>query len=279
MSAFQLGIVTFGEDMLTMLKADDIASEVLRPAPSRYHCIKDFIKEKALNLKGTHLVRRNTGEWVIEEIALKEILWASQDEHGAYGLYKEKTLIFNGPSSTGKTQFAMGLASEFASRMDKQVFGWGTICNFGAVTKADRMKDVGCFVFDDFDLTTRGGNHNLSKEEKKHLLFVAQAGNVAAFYATAVFPAGTPRLWCVNYRHETQKASFVHDNFVSGLAHLSQCDASKFNGPQSDQHDVAIARRAVIFDVSEALFERSEEAAPLYSELAALETNATPCPF
>ena len=279
LNAFQLGVVTYAADMERLLQLGSVVGQVLLPCPSRYHFIDDFIKEKAFNLKGKHLVKRN-GEWIVEEIALKEILWASQDKHSVYGLYKEKTLIFNGNASMGKTEFVKGLASEFAScRDDKEVFGWGTICNFGAVTKADRMKDAGCFVFDDFDLTTRGGTHRLTKEELKHLLYVQQEGHVCAFYSTAVFPAHVPRIWCVNYRCQRLQASWFEENYIPGLAHLCNGEASLFNGPGADQHDVAIARRAVIFEVAEALFEQPVDMVPRYSELAGLEPNASPCLF
>ena len=279
LSPFQRGVVTYGPDMKEMIECAAIVSQVMLPIPSEYHFIDDFIKERALNLVGRHLVDRD-GQWVVEEIALKELLWPTQDEHGVYGLYKEKTLIFNGEAGAGKTEFVKGLASEFSSRNDRKYFGWGTICNFGAVTKAQQMDGMGCFVFDDFNMTTRGGNHPLTMEERKHLLYTKQQGHVAAFYATAVFPERMPRMWCINYTNQSNKGSWLSENFMVALKHLCEGDGSYFNGPDADQNDVSIGRRAVIFNVVESLFNKpAQTTVPLYSELAALETNATSCPF
>ena len=90
----------------------------------------------------------------------------------------------------GKTEFCNALAREFALRKNKTAYGWGTIDKYGAVTRAAQMHLLGCFVFDDFVLATRGGTHKLSMEEVKHLLYTKQRGTVHAFYGDAIFPEG-----------------------------------------------------------------------------------------
>ena len=115
----------------------------------------DFLKSEVMNLKGIHLVQRGK-KYTIEYVTLKELLWAKADKHGVFGAYSETTLISNGKAWMGKTGFCNALAMEFTLRKSKTAYGWGTIDKYGAVTRAAQMHLLGCFVFDDFVLATRG---------------------------------------------------------------------------------------------------------------------------
>jgi len=199
-SVLQAAVLTYPKDMCDILKAMDEAMPVVKKLehPGK-HFLNDFIQSEVVNLEGVHLVSRS-GVYVVERIALKELLWAKADRHSVFGLYNSKTLIFNGRSFMGKTEFCNALAREFATRKEKAAYGWGTIDKYGAVTRASQMHFLGCFVFDDFSLTTRGGTHKLSTEEVKHLLYVEQRGTVHAFYGDAIFPEHIPRVWSVNFK-------------------------------------------------------------------------------
>ena len=100
------------------------------------------------------------------------------------------------------------------------------------VTKAGEMHYMGCFVMDDFDLSTRGGEHKLTADELKHLLYVKQPAHIAAIYSTAVFPPEVPRLWSINYDYEEEPASWFvgqnHNGSCAGLIHLAQGDECYF---------------------------------------------------
>ena len=71
------------------------------------------------------------------------------------------------------------------------------------------MQHLGCFVFDDFNLSTRGGTYKLSVEDTKHFLKVDQTGTVKAFYGDAIFPESVPRLWSINYENDRNKEFLV----------------------------------------------------------------------
>ena len=88
-----------------------------------------------------------------------------------YGLQNEKTLIFNGLANAGKSEFVHALCREITMRKDKEAYGCGNIDKYGAVTKANQMSAMGCFMFDDFTLSTRGGTHRLGVEEIKQFLY------------------------------------------------------------------------------------------------------------
>ena len=186
----QAALLTYPKDMCDILKAlDDAAPIVKKLDQPGKHFVDDFLKSEVMNLKGIHLVQRGK-KYTIEYVTLKELLWAKADKHGVFGAYSEKTLIFNGKAWMGKTEFCNALAREFALRKNKTAYGWGTIDKYGAVTRAAQMHLLGCFVFDDFVLATRGGTHKLSMEEVKHLLYTKQRGTVHAFYGDAIFPEG-----------------------------------------------------------------------------------------
>ena len=125
------------------------------------------------------------------------------------------------------------------------------------------MHLLGCFVFDDFSLTTRGGTHKVTMEELKQFLNVSQRGSVHAFYGDAIFPEGVPRIWCLNYKSgETRTHWFereMHGGNTFGLIDLMQGNLEPFNKVNANAEDIAIARRVIIFEVNEALF--TQEAA------------------
>ena len=186
-----------------------------------------------------------------------------------FGLYNEKTLIFNGRSNMGKSEFCMALAKEIATRKAMEAFGWGTIDKYGVVTRALQMHLLGFFVFDDFTLSTRGGTHTLTMEEVKHLLYVKQRGTVHAFYGDAIFPENIPRIWSINYKNVTHRTHWFerenHNGRLNGLIALAREDVAYFNANEADEEGVAVARRAIIFSVDRALF--TQQSAMRYDEL------------
>ena len=280
MTSFQNTIVTCGHDMENLVKAKPIASQVTFSVEDTRHFINDFIKQRVFNLKGVHLVQQADASWKIQEITLGEILWQQMDKHKAFGLYNEKTLIFNGMASMGKTEFVKALGAELARRKECTLFGAGAICRFGFVTYKGGMKDIGCFIFDDFELSTRGSTHRITPEEMKHLLYVKDNGNVPAFYHTAIFPANKPRMWCINYKSAMEPSSwFEKYSYLDGLTNLVKRSHAFFSNPCVDQTDIAIARRAVIFNVDQLLFQRKFEATTDNAEITSLEVNTTRCPF
>jgi hypothetical protein len=226
------------------------------------HLLDDFIPTEVLNLEGVHLVKAG-GKYVVERVTLKELLWKDFDSHGVFAMYNQKTLIFNGRAYMGKSEFCAALAREFALRKGKPAYGWGNIDKYGAVTKAGQMNAMGCFVFDDFSLSTRGGTHRLSVEEVKHLLYVKQRGTVCAFYGDAIFPEAIPRVWCINYKTSEQPEFwFDRENLndrTTGLIHLQLGNSAYFNDPLTDEGAIAVARRAFIFTVHRPLFSEAAE--------------------
>ncbi len=176
-------------------------------------------------------------------------------------------MIFNGQANMGKTEFCNALARHLATRKKKPTYGFGAIDKYGAVTRANQMYGMGCFVFDDFRLETRGGTHRLSIEEVKHLLYVKQRGTVHAFYGDAIFPEGVPRVWSINYKNADEPESwFERENLngrTEGLLRLQLGDASYFNDPATSEETIAVARRAMIFLVNRTLF--SQESVALHN--------------
>ena len=228
-----------------------------------------------MELKGVHLVRKG-GHWEVEEVKFKELMWETCDRHKVFGLYYEKTIIFNGKAGMGKTEWAHTVSREFALRVEKLAYGWGTICKYGIVTKAGQMGFIGCFVMDDFGLKTRGGARHLSIEEVKHLLHVSNSGVVAAHYGDAVFPAHIHRVWCINYENTANRGSWFErqnaEGSMDGLIDLLSGDSSRFYGPGAKEDVIAVARRAIIFNVDEQLFaEAAAEGTSKGTELARAE--------
>ena len=158
----------------------------------------------------------------------------------------------------GKSEFCMALAREIATRKAMEAFGWGTIDKYGAVTRALQMHLLGCFVFDDFTLSTRGGTHSLTLEEVKHLLYVKQRGTVHAFYGDAIFPENIPRIWSINYRNEANRTHWFerenHNGRLNGLVAVAREGATFFNAAALSDEAMAVAKRAIISNVDRALF-------------------------
>jgi hypothetical protein len=264
----QEGILTYSSDMIEILKALDEALPIVHKLETPgLHFLNDFVQEEVLDLEGVHLVKSN-GRYVIERVKLAELLWRVEDQHNVFGLYLEKTLIFNGRSYMGKSEFCHALARELSMRRRKTAYGWGTIDKYGAVTRAGQMNAMGCFVFDDFCLMTRGNTHRLTIEEVKHLLYVRQRGTVCAFYGDAIFPEAIPRLWSVNYKSSDEPEFwFSRENHLErteGLIQLQLGNTEYFNSPTTDEGAIAVARRAMIFTVHKPLY--SEESAALFTD-------------
>ena len=270
--------------MGNILKATDEATHVIKrnSDPLIRDLVKDF-PPKALELKGKHIVLKG-GRWIVEEISLKELLWSEADQHGVFGLYYEKTLILNGKAHMGKSQLAKALARELAVRVSKDAFGYSTLCKYGAVTKVNQMHLLGCFVFDDFSLATRGKQYQLEVDEVKSLLYVDQPGHVPAFYSTAVFPEHIPRIWCMNYAEADNPSSWFHrenyDGRLWGLISLIDLLVSDdFHTIVKNEDQRAVARRAIIFNVDDTLYDESEVAEQSNAASLAYAEPAARTPF
>jgi hypothetical protein len=285
MTTLQVAILTYPKDMSEIIKALDEAAPIIKKLEDPgMHFLKDFLATEVLNLEGLHLVKAD-GKYVVERVKLKELLWKDADSHGVFGMYNSKTMIFNGRSYMGKSEFCHLLARELALRKEKPAYGWGTIDKYGAVTKAGQMNAMGCFVFDDFALATRGGGHRLSVEEVKHLLYVKQRGTVHAFYGDAIFPEAIPRVWCINYKTAEQPEYwFDRENAndrTTGLIHLQLGNSAFFNDPMTDEGAIAVARRAFIFTVHRPLFSESaalSHASDMRNSAEEEEARGTPMP-
>ena len=148
------------------------------------------------------------------------------------------------------------------------------------MTKSGKMKDLGCICLYDFTLTSRL-DHRLGREESKGLLYTKERAHVPARYHQAIFYEWVPRMWAVNYGTDgsggVDKAEWFLSQGLPALAALINRDAAGIE--RGGEHDIAIARRAVIFCVDENLYEEGAQGA---TDAAGLEmwrseqANATP---
>ena len=204
--------------MENLVKAKPAASQVTFSNEDTTHFINDFIKAMVFNLKGVQLVKQADVSWKIQGVTLGDIMLQQMDKHRAFGLYNEKTLIFNGMASMGKTEFVKALGVELARRKECPLFGSGASCPFGSVTLSRGMKEICCFIIDDLELSMRGSTHRITPEEMKHLLYVKDNGKVPAFfYHTANFLTNKPRMWCINYQNATEPFSWSINNLLGWI--------------------------------------------------------------
>ena len=111
-----------------------------------------------------------------------------------------------------------------------------------------------------------------------------QSATVHAFYGDAIFPAKVPRIWCVNYKSSNEKDHwFKRENIagrLDGLVDLVNGNVAAFNN-SPDEEAIAIARRAIIFNVDTKLFREDAAVSTHRAELIALadEHAARHTPF
>ena len=134
----------------------------------------------------------------------------------------------------------------------------GFIDPFGIMTKHGQMKDFGAIGLYDFEMKAKLDQW-LSVEEAKGFLYVKERAHIGARYHQAVFSELVPRFWCVNYgkrddNGSVDKAEWFEHNNLPGLALLMEENTKDLM--QASDHLQATARRAVIFQVNEPLYDR-----------------------
>ena len=124
------------------------------------------------------------------------------------------------------------------------------------------MVDLGAIGLDDFKLESQL-NTRLTAEHVKSLLYTKQRASLPARYHQAIFHEGVPRFWAINWgkdpNGELDKGQwFVREN-VECLAWLVNGDLESIKN--SDEHEKAIVRRAVIFPAREKLYHSNTQSA------------------
>jgi hypothetical protein len=213
---------------------------------------KDF-KETVPDLIGV-LWNEATG---LKHTTLKEAL-DGDDE-----LALNRTMIFVGKQSTGKTTLLRALGREMSNRLGFDRFADSTALDpFGVMTKAGLTKDLGAVCLNDFELMSCLNQH-LTAEGLKGLL---DAGDTTSFncrYHVATLPGGRPRFWAVNPNKTNGTTPdwgswFMKFPYSECLAFLAEEKEKEIEA--LSESDKAIIRRAVIFKISEPLYDAPEPA-------------------
>jgi energy-coupling factor transporter ATP-binding protein EcfA2 len=212
---------------------------------------RDFAKEVPM-LRGV-LWNDNGG---IRAVTLEQVLDERYEEST---LAQQRTLIFVGRASCGKTTLLRALAREVSHRAGLEVFAESTALDpFGVMTRAGLTKDIGAVCLNDFDLMTCL-NQSFTIEMGKALLDVKDATSFNARYHCATLPAGRPRMWAVNPESVDEAgqpmwASWFHRSEASApLAALVDEQDHTIRGMSESAK--AIVRRAVVFKVDAPLYE------------------------
>jgi energy-coupling factor transporter ATP-binding protein EcfA2 len=192
----------------------------------------------------------------IRAVTLRQAL---DDRYEESTLAQQRTLIFVGRASCGKTTLLRALAREVSHRAGLEVFAESTALDpFGVMTRAGLTKDIGAVCLNDFDLTTCL-NQSFTIEMGKALLDVKDATSYNARYHCATLPAGRPRMWAVNPESvdaagEPVWASWFHRSEASApLAALVDEQDHTIRGMSESAK--AIVRRAIVFKVNVPLYE------------------------
>jgi hypothetical protein len=185
--------------------------------------------------------------------------WATK--HGSHN-YLMTTLIMIGKAGSGKSEFAMCLAHDLATRHSHTKFGYcKNLDALGRLTLAGHMDKVGCFVMADFELVSKLEKRPLSEEDVKALLDPKESGGFDCRYSPAIFCRRTPRIWTLNDGRTANGRNyeewFQSSHNVSGLTALSKRNLAELQ--QQSEHQLAIARRAFIVHVPDMLFEVAAE--------------------
>ena len=145
----------------------------------------------------------------------------------------------------------------------------GFVYLLGMLTKVGFMDSIAAIALHDFEMKSKGGQW-LPAEEAKSMLYVKEDGHVTCRYHQAILPPFVPRFWAVNdglfTNGQVDVGSWFRDNNLHGLVWLVNKDEDMLR--RADQHNQAIARRAVIFRVDEHLYAKKKRAA---TDLAAYE--------
>ena len=134
------------------------------------------------------------------------------------------------------------------------------------------MPNVAMISVSDFGLTTRGGTYTLNDNEKKLLLHTEDKIEFNAFYHTAKWEAGIPRLFTMNsglkpdgrtidygfwFRNHGVHGIDILADALLGPAQLKEAEA-RLN--QSSDEVRAFVRRPIIFGVTRHLKKEGTEA-------------------
>jgi energy-coupling factor transporter ATP-binding protein EcfA2 len=191
----------------------------------------------------------------IQAVTLEQVLDQRYEEST---LAQQRTLIFVGRASCGKTTLLRALAREVSHRAGLEVFAESTALDpFGVMTRAGLTKDIGAVCLNDFDLMTCL-NQNFTIEMGKALLEVKDATSFNARYHCATLPAGRPRMWAVNPQSVDEAGQpmwsswFQRSEASAPLAALVNEDDPAIRA--MSESGKAVVRRAVIFKVDAPLF-------------------------
>jgi hypothetical protein len=212
----------------------------------------------AFNLKGYYYDGLNVQPILLRDLMDLEKDKPSHEKHRLYRLLFQSTLCLVGRTGTGKSVLAHMIAQHLCitrGRM-KSYFFTKSLDSLGVQTKDGNMKSFGAMVYDDLELRSLQN----TKLEKSHLLslfHVQGGGSFIARYHDAILPKGVPKIMTQNHTVDSagnQISWFKEHNLdaCDALMRGDQAGVTKFG-----QKDEAIARRMIIFDVTESLINQS----------------------
>ena len=258
---FQVGLLAMHADLKSYIDLQEQAAAMTKlmaePGP---HFVNDFIAQRTLGLRGV-VYDPAIG---ISATTMRAALYEKQSVTRP-PLYVDRTIIFVGPSGLGKTEYAIGLAREFCNRRgsDRYVHS-GSIDPLGIMTKSGSLKLAGAVILDDFALISRLDTR-LNEEEVKQLLYTKQRAHVGARYHQAVLREHVARIWTINSGAPGPDGvpdfgEWFRRERVPCLDRLVYEDNDWFANVATEA-EKAIARRCVIFRVTEPLFARGAQGA------------------
>ena len=260
MTLWDRAILTYESKLTRWIQLKEEAVSTLRniEKPGHHPHLRDFKKSVLLPLQGVHY-DLNEG---LRTISFIDAILKEEAPQKPPLMYS-KTLIFVGNSQTGKSELLHALCRECCERagMTKYSIG-GSIDPLGILTKVGFMDSIAAIALHDFEMKSKGGQW-LPAEEAKSMLYVKEDGHVTCRYHQAILPPFVPRFWAVNYglftNGQVDVGSWFRGNNLHGLDWLVNKDEDMLR--RADQHNQAIARRAVIFRVDENLYAKKKRAA------------------
>ena len=265
-SPLQQAMLTYPKELEKELQARAEAEAMLMNVSEKDFelCAEDFDLERALGLKGVHCEMDAQGRYRIHEVTWRQAISEPLGPRRP-PLYLIKGLCLVGGAGCQKGGWSRANAREFCKRRGKTKYGYGaSFCPYGMLTKQGKMSQIGAIVLYDFDLTTRGGQHHFTAEERKSFTYLEEPTHIKAFYNEAVLEVHVPRILSMNSgkndNGEPDPGWWFRCNQVPGLEILM----SAFAGEEAlrkaedeinkgDENTKAQARRAVLFFVDSPL--------------------------
>ena len=167
-------------------------------------------------------------------------------------MYNDYTMFLIGSSGSGKTQLARSIAKYICIGKDKISFGESTGFDaYGSMTKAGRMEDQGCFVWNDAPFSTLQCEQ-LTKDHLKNLCQVRCSASIPARYGDATFPAGLARIFTMNSGRGNGREDLGYHFDRYNLDHLAAMARRDHNTILNfDSDTLGCLRNCVMFSPSE----------------------------